>query len=85
MFTRGSPGIRAPEMDMPLKASAPSPRDSSIGIYRVKIVRQSDNAPHKGKVAGEDEIARAIGRAQETFSSLKHAGTVRVNSDLIGN
>lgn len=58
---------------------------SSVGIRRVKKVRHSDNAPHKGKVAGEDEIARAIRRAQEAFCSVKHAATIRINSDPIGN
>jgi hypothetical protein len=60
-------------------------RASSVSIRRVEKVRYADNAPHKGKVTGEDKIARAIGRAQETFCSMKHAGTIRINSDPIGN
>ena len=71
------------------KSSSATPRvvkrRSSVGIRRVKKVRHADDAPHKGKVAGEDEIARTIGRAQETFCAVKHAGTIRVNSDPSGN
>ena len=66
-------------------ANAERERGSSVGIRRVEKVRNADNAPHKGKVAGEDEIARTIGRAQETFCSVKHAGTIRINSDSSGN
>jgi hypothetical protein len=53
----------------------------SISIHGIKIVSKSDNAPHKGDIASEDEIVRAIRRAEKSVNHMQHAGSIGPKSD----